>query len=201
MRVKRQQLTVPVFVLYHYNTLYTEIELMWWDQWRFQEIHESGATTACQNWFDAPKHVPYVFIVRAENKIDIVNITTWLNPCSAVKINKHKPQKIQKGGTRPVRRSLIHDWEQLPFNRTQPSTMWWNPSNRNLKELRQAPCDKSQLITTQKNYVNYEKKNIRQRHTIYGITKLSFTKKLGSNYLYNLVFTWMFLYRYTTTKN
>ena len=53
--------------------------------------------------FDAPSHIPYAFVVRVENKIDIINIACLLKyiiiyVCFVVIICKNKPKKIKKGG-------------------------------------------------------------------------------------------------------
>ena len=42
----------------------------------FRNIIPGGAVSffRSENCFDAPSHIPYVFVVRAENKMHIVNI-------------------------------------------------------------------------------------------------------------------------------
>ena len=63
--------------------------------------------------FDAPSHIPYLFVAREVNKINNVNIVYWLKSkypvyaCYTVKIYKNKPVKFSKteggggGGVRP----------------------------------------------------------------------------------------------------
>ena len=58
-------------------------------------------------------HIPYNFLVRVENEIQIVNIEVYYNKvfaCSAVKIFKNKPlRNFKQGGlgASPMRRRWI----------------------------------------------------------------------------------------------
>ena len=54
------------------------------NQWRIKEFQNRGARSRCGRllgvWecFDALSHIFYVFVVRVEDKIDIVNTACWL---------------------------------------------------------------------------------------------------------------------------
>ena len=62
------------------------------NQWRIQEFQHRGARSRrgriLKSWvcFEAPLHMPYVFVVRVVNKLHVVNIVCWLKSSKYIRV-------------------------------------------------------------------------------------------------------------------
>ena len=78
------------------------------NQWRIQEFQHRGARSRrgriLKSWvcFEAPLHMPYVFVVRVVNKLHVVNIVCWLKSSKYIRViqslQKLPPIFFQTGG-------------------------------------------------------------------------------------------------------
>ena len=75
----RHRVPTPIWVKHFLNSCAFKST-----HWRIQEFHNQGHGPGAVEFlgsgdcFDAPSHIPNVFVVRVVNKIHIVNIACWL---------------------------------------------------------------------------------------------------------------------------